>query len=1295
MVEEVARGAMGIVYRAIAMDTNRHVALKTPLAQFSSGPDLARLKNEYYLLTQLHHPNVISVRKLFDHDGQWFVEMEFVDGVDFLRYVRAGRAIEGTLLAPTINLGPSSPEPGYDEPSSSATMGGAPNPARNPEPFVANADLGSQQLPRQVATRREMRPLDWDRLRSALTQLVEGLHFLHQHQIIHRDVKPENIRVTHEGRLVLLDLGLARDLDVTLINGHRSLPGTLMGTVPYMSKEQTISSLLVTEQSDWYSVGVILYEALTGRRPFQSNSLARLLQMIQEDEPIAPGQLAPGIPADLESLCLDLLQKDPTARPLGEEILHRLRANEHVPTLPRTPIRHEIFGRCLELKELEDALAELQAGSPGLVLMRGRSGMGKSILLEHFLRTVTRESRALVLYGRCMERAFVPFKALDQVVEALGSRLRRLDESQLAYFLPIHFNALAKVFPVLEDLVPRRETHSRLEREPADPLELRRRAFAALRELLARLAQFQELPIVVAVDDLQWGDPDSISLLAELLRTPDAPRVLFIGCTRNDKVDQRVLGPLLEVQRRFRQSHRVRRLVLRELGHEDAVGLARHFLKGTGRDHFAPQIAEVSRGHPLLISLLTHGLHWRSLKNVGANHLEDPRTVLDAAINHLREPEQELLYVLAVCGQPMCGRLACQAANLPDIPLEIISKLATDRWLVVAGAAAGDTIDLGNDVLRDTLLERLRGRPDAARAIHERLATTMRAFAAENHVTIDDEVLAYHFQQAGRFFEARCHFIKAAERATEALAFSHAASLYDMALNSARNDDSDHELRQRRAESLADAGRSEDAAREYLGVAESADFPQSLELRRKAVLQLVISRDPQAGQDVLAQVLEGLGLRLPRSQREVIVPLLSLRLASRIRGYQFRRRSTETLPPIELAKIDACWTAVMALTSLDIIRAWYFHKIGLRLSLKAGEPSRVVRTLANEVAYIATAGSRTQRRADALLKKTSLLARSLQDPSARGTVALMAGIAAFLQGRWRHAQRFCQAAESILRHGSVGKGWEIGTALTFRLWSLACGGQIAELARLWPTVQREARERGDVKAALDRCSHLVALIRLRQDQPSIAAKELDELKRLWEEHGYHTRLFHVRLAQVGVDLYQGNAAQAWEQVAAFPSIGPLDRLLHVVQQLRVELRQLHGRSALAAAAQAQAQARVPASPPNRHLLRQALQDAHSLRGEKLPWAEAYSLLIRGGIAALRSDRAAAIRGLRAASSAFDECQMPLQARCCQYRAAELAAPGDEVSSSELKQVRDWLFGEGVENPEKMVQMFVPYRIPCR
>ena len=113
ILEEVARGAMGIVYRTIAKDTNRHVALKTPLAQYSSGPDLARLKNEYYFLTQIQHRNVVSVQKLFDHHGQWFVEMEFVDGVDFLRYVRAGLTVEGAFLDPTINLGAGSPAPRF------------------------------------------------------------------------------------------------------------------------------------------------------------------------------------------------------------------------------------------------------------------------------------------------------------------------------------------------------------------------------------------------------------------------------------------------------------------------------------------------------------------------------------------------------------------------------------------------------------------------------------------------------------------------------------------------------------------------------------------------------------------------------------------------------------------------------------------------------------------------------------------------------------------------------------------------------------------------------------------------------------------------------------------------------------------------------------------------------------------------------------------------------------------------------------------------------------------------------
>jgi serine/threonine protein kinase len=162
--------------------------------------------------------------------------------------------------------------------------------------------------------------VDRARLVPALIQLVDALTALHTAGMIHRDVKNSNVLIQPDGRVVLLDFGLVRDSEVV----DATHDGAALGTPAYMSPEQA-ADVPLTPATDWYAVGVMLYEVLTGRKPFRGPASSVLLDK-QRIDPVPPSVVAGNVPPELEALCLQMLARDPRRRPTGPEVLAALGA---------------------------------------------------------------------------------------------------------------------------------------------------------------------------------------------------------------------------------------------------------------------------------------------------------------------------------------------------------------------------------------------------------------------------------------------------------------------------------------------------------------------------------------------------------------------------------------------------------------------------------------------------------------------------------------------------------------------------------------------------------------------------------------------------------------------------------------------------------------------------------------------------------------------------------------------------------------------------------------------------------
>ncbi|MDQ3035933.1 MAG: AAA family ATPase, partial [Myxococcota bacterium] len=738
-------GGMGIVYLAHDRERDMRVALKTLVN--ADPTNLARLKNEFRALAQIAHPNLVELYELFADEGRWFFTMEAVEGVRFDAWVAAlPRPGARDLLITTRaarRTGIRRKAVGDHGPSHDAASHDAVD-------TITLDDLGEDgesvtSLPAPIA--------DLAKLRRALDGLVDGIEALHRGNKLHCDLKPSNVLVTPEGRVVVLDFGLVRE------RPRREGPAAQMieGTPEYVAPE-VVRGMPPRPAADWYSVGVMIFQALTGRFPHRGDSFwATLAQKLERDAPRA-SSMASGVPPELDALCAALLERDPAQRAGGAAIRAWLAgapaANESDATTPEAAF----VGRGAELATLHLLFEEAAGGGPRSVFVRGPSGMGKSALVHHFVDELERDGRAIVLAGRCYEREQVPFKTLDNVVDVLAARLARMPGTVVAELVPEEASALAVLFPVLRavdaiaDLPPPAES--------LDPSEVRARAAHAARTILGRLSRIA--PVVIAIDDLQWGDVDSASLAADLVDRRSADRLLFVASVRSEAADS-------EVVRAFRASMpRPVDLDLRPLAAADSTALARSILGPHDDAERTTQIVREAAGVPFFLAELARyrARAQKSSRDTGATTLDD---VIAARVGELPDDARALLEAACVAGLPLPPRVLARACGssrdlLPSLRLLGAQSLLRTRH--------GEGVEV--EAYHDRIREVVAARVDAARrrTLHAGLGD---ALSSERNA--DPETIAEHLARGGDAARALPFQLRAAERAQHALAFDRAVSL--------------------------------------------------------------------------------------------------------------------------------------------------------------------------------------------------------------------------------------------------------------------------------------------------------------------------------------------------------------------------------------------------------------------------------------------------------------------------------------------------------------------------------------
>ena len=1254
---------MGVVYEAFDHARGGRVALKT--LRHLDARALVRFKNEFRALADLDHPNLVRLGELFGEDGRWFFSMELLEGQDFLSWVRGGGGVaRGEAGEAGEGAGPDTLRDSWGASSTSPSTSRGWT-SRGWTGRGSSAQFTPTPLVRAVI------PPDPARLRAALAQLAAGVGALHAAGKVHRDIKPSNVMVTADGRVVLLDFGLV----VQAGHGGRDSDTQVVGTAAYMAPEQA-ASRPVGPEADWYSVGAMLYEALTGMPPFTGKPLDVLMNK-QRFEPPAPRQLWPDAPADLDQLAQELLRRDPGLRLPGADVLSRLGVSigedSSGPVVTPGTQSAPFVGRDAELGALRAAWSASRALESHAVTLfvRGESGIGKTALVRHFLEGLEEApDDALVLAGRCYERESLPFKAFDGIVDALSRHLSRLDQAEVEPLLPHDAGLLARLFPVLRRVPALAQ--AALVRVPS-PQELRTRAFSALRELLTRLAEKRAMAL--SIDDFQWADADSLALFNHLMHGPCPPPLLLVATVRSgagagEPSNTRV-RPRAVTAPGVADDADIRELTLGALPPEEARGLA-GLLSAGHRGLDAREIAVEAGGHPLFIHELVRHLSEASGHGAGSAPLEE---ALWARVERLDAPARRLLEVVAVAGEPLSPGVAAEAAQL--------ERPAFARWVALLRAAhlvrAGglrteDTVECYHDRVRESVCAHLDA--ETQRRHH---AAVAQALESSGLGAQDPQILVRHLEAAGETARAAELATRAARLASEALAFDRAAELLSTALRLGRPNE--HEARRLRIElgdALVQAGRAVEAADAFLAAAEGADATTRLDCRRKAAEHLLATGQIERGRETLRVVLAEFDVELPATPRRALASLLWHRLRLRLRGYGFSPRDAGEVSPRVLALIDIYRAVAAGLGMVDTLQGADFQARGLLLALRTGEPARVARALGLEASFQATQGPRAHARARELIQRMRGLIGDKGDATLRAWADGSESIVRYLVGDLLVAVELSESAERIIREETTGMSWELNTVRIFRGLALRWAGLLGKLRRTCDDNVRDAARRGDryAEATLRRVANIVWLAR---DNPDEAEVDLDRQPWRAPEGGYHMQNWYELRGRGEIDLYRSDPVD----VAARTRDGfaRLRRsMLPRVRSIAAEAAWLAGRLALA-------QAERTAAGRASELLAEAEHHATQVERVHMPYARVWADLLRAGVARRRGDGAGALQLLGTAITGAAVAQLYLCGAVAQRLHGQLE--GGSVGAERFAEATRWMSGEGIHRPARMTAVVAP------
>jgi serine/threonine protein kinase/tetratricopeptide (TPR) repeat protein len=758
LLSEIGRGGMAVVYKALDTVLGREIAIKILHPDKNSNSEIDRLVlQEAITASGLNHPNIITIYDVGQQENYYFIAMELINGYSLRDKLSKGH------LAPSEAI-------------------------------------------------------------ELAIQIAEGLGAAHSLGIIHRDVKPENIIIRNDGYVKLLDFGLAKICPGSVLDeakskstlgrvGQLNTQRIMQGTVGYMSPEQ-VRGEDVDLRSDLFSLGIVIYEMLTGQVPFTAKTLADKMLAILRLEVTPPSQIINNLTSEFDLFMTKALAKRKEDR--FQNSLAMIRALKLIElgknasatttwSLPKqagqsaqtiaeavenleeeVTTKQGFIGRSKELESLESTFEQVLKDKSQVTIVIGEAGQGKSALINQFRER--NKDKAKFLSGRFFENICgLPFITF---LEALSEYWNddSLDPNQ---------NLLGELFEdrtrEIEEALKKKDTvrASRVLLQLQGGTEQAIRSFEAIRRCLKELSRHK--PIVFIIDNLQWADDASLLAFVYLVRTLSNVPILLMTTLRSEHLTQ---GSTLKnwVEK---MSHRANVSIcnLAPFTIIETSQLLNLMCPGIGENDFLLNtLYRETNGNPyfikemLMLWLEDGTIRKQQGKWVVSNieNIDLPKSItglIEMRLNNLDKPIADVLTQAAVIGDEFSFNFLQIVTQLDEEELIYILETAIKRNLineVGSGQPGDDTYIFHHSFIQQALYQSLSSR--RKRQLHEKVADALQKCFATMIEKVTPQI-AYHYYHASMPEKAFEFAVRAAEQERRAGSASEQSRYLEWAKN--------------------------------------------------------------------------------------------------------------------------------------------------------------------------------------------------------------------------------------------------------------------------------------------------------------------------------------------------------------------------------------------------------------------------------------------------------------------------------------------------------------------------------